>query len=236
MSAVDAGAGAPAGDRDRVAIPGTTGQEGAARRADAPSAHSRGPRAAAPRRVVVGITGASGTEYGVRILRGLREAGVETHLVVSASGQLTRSLETDYSKDEVEALADRVWKPTDMAAAIASGSFLTDGMVIAPCSMRTLGEIPSGVTSSLVSRAADVHLEERRRLVLVTRETPLSLIHLRNMTTVTEAGAIVVPPVPSLYTRPQTVDEILDQTVGRCLDLLGVHLDRPRWGEGDLAR
>lgn len=191
---------------------------------------------AARRRVVVGITGASGTEYGVRILRALWEAGVETYLVVSASGQPTRSLETDYSREDVEALADRVWKPTDMAAAIASGSFLTDGMVIAPCSMRTLGEIASGVTSSLISRAADVHLKERRRLVLVTRETPLSLIHLRNMTTVTEAGAIVVPPVPSPYTRPETVDEILDQTVGRCLDLLNVHLDRPRWGGGGLAR
>lgn len=225
-----------AANRDRVVVPGTASPGGSAPLPEESPASRPDLPGAAPRRVVVGITGASGTEYGVRILRALRTAGVETHLVVSASGQLTRSLETDWSKEEVEALADRVWKPTDTAAAIASGSFLTDGMVIAPCSMRTLGEIASGVTSSLISRAADVHLKERRRLVLVTREMPLSLIHLRNMTAVTEAGAIVVPPVPSLYTRPSTVDEILDQTVGRCLDLLGVHLDRPRWGEGALAR
>lgn len=193
-----------------------------------------------PRRVVVGITGASGTVYGVRLLQALAGTDIETHLVVSASGQVTRALETDWSKEDLEALADVVWRPTDMAAAISSGSFRTLGMVIAPCSMRTLGEIASGVTGSLVSRAADVVLKERRRLVLVTRESPLNLIHLRNMTTVTEAGAIVVPPVPGFYTRPSSVEEIVDQTVGRCLDLLGVEpgpgWERPRWGEGELAR
>ena len=180
-------------------------------------------------RVVVAITGASGTVYGVRLLQALAATTVETHLVISPSGQLTRSLETDWSKEEVESLADVVWKPSDMAAAISSGSFRTRGMVVAPCSMRTLGEIASGVTSSLVSRAADV-----------TRESPLSLIHLRNMTAVTEAGAVVVPPVPGFYTRPATVEQIVDQTVGRCLDLLDIEpaegWQRRRWGEGELAR
>lgn len=191
-------------------------------------------------RVVVAITGASSTVYGVRLLQALAATTVETHLVISPSGQLTRSLETDWSKEEVESLADVVWKPSDMAAAISSGSFRTRGMVVAPCSMRTLGEIASGVTSSLVSRAADVTLKERRRLVLVARESPLSLIHLRNMTAVTEAGAVVVPPVPGFYTRPATVEQIVDQTVGRCLGLLDIEpaegWQRRRWGEGELAR
>lgn len=211
------------------------GAPGGAGRGD--GAGSGGPGA---RRVVVAITGASGTVYGVRLLEALRGCGVESHLVVSASGQVTRALETDWSKEDVESLASVVWRPTDMAAAISSGSFRTEGMVIAPCSMRTLGEIASGVTGSLVSRAADVTLKERRRLLLVTRESPLSLIHLRNMTTVTEAGAIVVPPVPGFYTRPTTLGEVVDQTVGRCLDLLGIEpapgWERPRWGEGPLSR
>lgn len=191
-------------------------------------------------RIIVAITGASGTIYGVRLLQALgAAANVETHLVVSAAGQLTRSLETDLTRKEVEALADVVWRPTDMAAAISSGSFRTTGMVIAPCSMRTLAEIVSGVTTSLVSRAADVTLKEQRRLVLVTRESPLSLVHLRNMTAVTQAGAIVAPPIPGFYTHPRTIEEIVDQTVGRCLDLFGVEpagWRRPRWGESQHGR
>lgn len=181
-------------------------------------------------RIVVGITGASGTAYGVRTLEVLREAGVETHLVVSSAGHLTREYETDLTKADLESLADHVHKPADIAAAISSGSFLTRGMIIAPCSMRTLGEIATGVTTGLVSRAADVVLKERRRLVLLTRESPLHLVHLRNMTTVTEAGGIIFPPVPAMYTRPSTVEEIVDQTVGRALDLFDIHLDTfPRW-------
>ena len=184
-------------------------------------------------RIIVAITGASGTIYGVRLLQALgAAANVETHLVVSAAGQLTRSLETDLTRKEVEALADVVWRPTDMAAAISSGSFRTTGMVIAPCSMRTLAEIVSGVTTSLVSRAADVTLKERRR-------SPLSLVHLRNMTAVTQAGAIVAPPIPGFYTHPRTIEEIVDQTVGRCLDLFGVEpagWRRPRWGESQHGR
>jgi len=189
-------------------------------------------RAPAVRRVIVGITGASGTVYGIRLLQALHAMeGIETHLVVSPCGHLTRSLETDVSKEELEALADVVHSPDDMAAAISSGSFRTSGMVVAPCSMRSLAEIANGVTSSLVTRAADVVLKERRRLVLVARETPLSLIHVRNMAAVIEAGAIVLPPVPSFYTRPRTVGDIVDQTVGRCLDLMGLEMaGLPRWG------
>lgn len=203
----------------------------------APSAPEPSPQhvpSASPerQRVVVGITGASGTIYGVRLLQALRAAAVETHLVISASGQLTRSLETDWSREELEGLADVVHRPTDMAAAVSSGSFRTVGMVVAPCSMRTLAEIANGVTTSLVSRAADVTLKERRRLVLVTRESPLSLVHLRNMTAVTEAGGVIVPPVPGFYTRPTGLEEVIDQTVRRCLDLLGIDplgWDLPRW-------
>lgn len=180
--------------------------------------------------MIVGITGASGIAYGIRTLEVLREAGVETHLVVSPSGQVTREYETELSKAGLESLADHVHKPSDIGAAISSGSFLTMGMIVAPCSMRTLAEIATGATSGLVSRAADVMLKERRRLVLMTREAPLNLVHLRNMTTVTEAGAIVFPPVPAMYTKPATVEDIVDQTVGRALDLFGLHLDTfPRW-------
>lgn len=181
-------------------------------------------------RIIVGITGASGTAYGVRTLEVLRDAGIETHLVVSSAAQVTREYETDLTKADLESLADHVHKPADIAAAISSGSFVTRGMIIAPCSMRTLGEIATGVTTGLVSRAADVVLKERRRLVLMTRESPLHLVHLRNMTTVTEAGGIIFPPVPAMYTRPASVEDIIDQTVGRALDLFDIHLDTfPRW-------
>lgn len=176
------------------------------------------------------MTGASGTVYGIRILQVLRALDVETHLVVSPSGQVTRGYETDVSKAELEDLADVVHRPTDIGAAISSGSFVTEGMVVAPCSMRTLAEIANGVSSSLVTRAADVILKERRRLVLMTREAPLSLIHLHNMTAVTQAGATVFPPAPGFYSAPATIEDLIDHTVGRVLDQFGIHTDvYPRW-------
>lgn len=187
----------------------------------------------APRRLIVGISGASGIVYAVRALEVLRALGVETHLVMSRAAELTRSYETDLTKTELEALADHVYGLDDVDAAASSGSFVTLGMLIIPCSMRCLGEIASGVTSSLLTRAADVALKERRRLVLVARETPLNLVHLRNMAAVTEAGATVFPPVPAFYTRPANLEEMIDHTVGRILDQFGIHTDLlPRWGEG----
>ncbi len=183
-------------------------------------------------RLIVGITGASGTVYGVAALKALRAAGIETHLVISKSGQITAAHELDMSLSEVMSLADVVYKAGDIAAAISSGSFRTMGMLVAPCSIRTLSEIASGVTSSLLTRAADVVLKERRRLVLMVRETPYHLGHLRSMTQVTEMGAIVMPPVPAFYTRPATVDAIVGHSVGRALDLLGVENSMVgRWGE-----
>jgi 4-hydroxy-3-polyprenylbenzoate decarboxylase len=186
---------------------------------------------AAPR-LIVGITGASGAIYGVTALKALRAAGVETHLVISKSGQITASHELEMSLSEVTALADIVYKAGDIAAAISSGSFRTMGMLIAPCSVRTLSEIASGVTSSLLTRAADVVLKERRKLVLMVRETPFHLGHLRAMTQVTEIGAIVMPPVPAFYARPATVDDVVRHSVGRALDLFGINNDLvSRWGE-----
>ncbi|MFW0785187.1 UbiX family flavin prenyltransferase [Gordonia sp. CPCC 206044] len=185
-----------------------------------------------PDRLIVGVTGATGVVYAVRALNVLRELNIESHLVVTRSAQLTREYETDLTKDDLAALADVVYQHTDVGAALSSGSFQTRGMLIAPTSMRTLGEIASGVTSSLVSRAADVTLKERRPLVLMVRETPLNLIHLRNMTTVTEAGATVFPPVPAFYARPTTIEDIVDHSVGRALDQFGIHTDVfPRWDD-----
>ncbi|WNM23578.1 UbiX family flavin prenyltransferase [Demequina capsici] len=182
--------------------------------------------------IIVGITGASGLAYGVRTLEILRDAGIETHLVMSSAAQITREYESELSKRDIEALASHAHKPADIGAAISSGSFLTRGMIVAPCSMRTLAEIATGVTTSLVGRAADVVLKERRRLVLMARESPLTLVHLRNMQTVTEAGAIIFPPVPAMYTKPQTIQDIVDHSVGRALDLFDIHLDHfPRWGK-----
>lgn len=176
-----------------------------------------------PRRLVVAITGASGAAYGVRLLQALGAAeGWETHLVCSPSGLLTIHHELGMQRPEVERLADVVHNVRDIGATVASGSFRCDGMVVAPCSMRTLGAIATGVADNLVTRAADVMLKERRRLVLLARETPLHLVHLRNMTTVTEMGAIVMPPVPAFYAHPQSVDDIVGHTVGRVLDLFGV--------------
>ena len=176
-----------------------------------------------PRRLVVAITGASGAAYGVRLLQALGAAeGWETHLVCSPSGLLTIHHELGMQRPEVERLADVVHNVRDIGATVASGSFRCDGMVVAPCSMRTLAAIATGVADNLVTRAADVMLKERRRLVLLARETPLHLVHLRNMTTVTEMGAIVMPPVPAFYAHPQSVDDIVGHTVGRVLDLFGV--------------
>jgi polyprenyl P-hydroxybenzoate/phenylacrylic acid decarboxylase-like protein len=171
-------------------------------------------------RLIVAITGASGAVYGVRLLEALRASGaVESHLVISSSGVMTAQQELDMRRADIEALADVVHNVKDIGATIASGSFKSAGMVIAPCSMKTLASIAHGLADNLVARAADVILKERRRLVLVARETPLNLAHLRNMTAVTEMGGIVFPPVPAFYTKPQTLDDIVDHTVGRLLDL-----------------
>jgi 4-hydroxy-3-polyprenylbenzoate decarboxylase len=187
----------------------------------------------AARRLIVGISGASGIALGVRALELLRGAGVETHLVMSKSAELTLHHEMDLSTREVHALADIVYPVKNVGATIASGSFITSGMLIAPCSIRTLSEIASGVTATLLTRAADVTLKERRRLVLMVRETPLHLGHLRSMTQLTEMGAVVAPPVPAFYTRPQSVDELVTQSVGRALDLFGLHSDEVRRWDGD---
>jgi 4-hydroxy-3-polyprenylbenzoate decarboxylase len=172
-------------------------------------------------RLVVGISGASGVIYGIRMLQILRNLDVESHLVMSKSAQVTLTHETDMSIADVKALADVNYSNTDIGAAISSGSFKVEGMVVAPCSIKTLSEISTGVTSSLLSRAADVNLKERRRLVLMVRETPLHLGHLRSMTAVTEAGAIVYPPVPAFYARPASLEEMVDHSLGRVLDLFG---------------
>ncbi len=172
-------------------------------------------------RLVVGISGASGVIYGIRMLQILRDLNVESHLVMSKSAQVTLAHETDMSVADVKALADVNYSNTDIGAAISSGSFKVEGMVVAPCSIKTLSEISTGVTSSLLSRAADVNLKERRRLVLMVRETPLHLGHLRSMTAVTEAGAIVYPPVPAFYARPASLEEMVDHSLGRVLDLFG---------------
>jgi 4-hydroxy-3-polyprenylbenzoate decarboxylase len=183
-------------------------------------------------RLIVGITGASGAIYGLKVLKALREIEIETHLVISRSGRITAAHELEMSVSELVKLADVVYRIDDIGAAISSGSFRTMGMIIAPCSVRTLGEIASGVTSSLLTRAADVVLKERRKLVLLVRETPFHLGHLRAMTQVTEMGAIVMPPLPAFYAKPKTLEDIVDHSVGRALDLLGIenHLVR-RWGE-----
>jgi 4-hydroxy-3-polyprenylbenzoate decarboxylase len=188
----------------------------------------RSPR---PRRIVVAITGATGAVYGVRLLQRLKAVpGVETHLVVSDAASLTLHQEMGMQRREVEALAHVVHKNREVGASIASGSFQSDGMVIAPCSMKTLAAVAHGLADNLVARAADVILKERRRLVLMVRETPFNLAHLRNMTAVTEMGAIVFPPLPSFYHRPTGIDEMVDHTLDRVLDLLGIENDAaPRW-------
>ena len=185
----------------------------------------------APKRIVVAISGASGAVYGVRLLQLLRElGGVQTHLTVSDAGWLNVQQELDLPRDQVEALADVVYPVRNIGAALASGSFQCDGMVIAPCSMRTLAAVAHGLSDNLITRAADVMLKERRRLILMVRETPLNLAHLRNMTSVTEMGGIVFPPVPAFYQKPQTVAELVDHTVSRVIDLLGLpQASSQRW-------
>jgi len=175
------------------------------------------------RRLIVAITGASGAIYGVRILQELRRHPEwESHLVMSSSGALTAAQELSMKRSEIERLADVVHSVKDIGASISSGSFATDGMVIAPCSMKTLASVALGMADNLVSRAADVALKERRRVVLLARETPLNLAHLRNMTSVTEMGAIVCPPVPAFYNQPKSLDDVVNHTVGRVLDLFGI--------------
>jgi 4-hydroxy-3-polyprenylbenzoate decarboxylase len=184
-----------------------------------------------PRRIVVAITGATGAVYGVRLLERLRAIpGVETHLVVSDAASLTLHQEVGLQRRDVEALAHVVHKNREIGASIASGSFQTDGMVIAPCSMKTLAAVAHGLSDNLIARAADVILKERRRLVLMVRETPFNLAHLRNMTAVTEMGGIVFPPLPSFYNKPGSIDEMVDHTVARVIDLFGIENDlAPRW-------
>lgn len=186
----------------------------------------------APRRLIVGISGASGVMYGVRLLQLLRNAGVETHLVMSKTAEITFAYETALKIADVKALAHTHHRIDDMAASISSGSFRTTGMIIAPCSIRSMSEIATGVTTTLLTRAADVTLKERRRLVLMVRETPLHTGHLRTMTAVSEMGAIIAPPVPAFYAKPDTLDDMVDHTVGRALDLFGIDVGVvSRWGE-----
>ena len=174
---------------------------------------------AEPKRIIVGISGASGFVYGVRLLQMLRRLDVETHLIVSTSAQTTMAYETGWKIADVRALADHHHRHDDMAACVSSGSYRTLGMIVAPCSMKTLADIATATSSTLISRAADVMLKERRRLVLLARETPLHAAHLRNMLAVTEMGAIVAPPVPAFYAKPASLEEMIDHTLGRVLDL-----------------
>ncbi len=185
---------------------------------------------AAPSRIVVGITGASGAIYGVRVLEALHTLNVETHLVVTASARLTLAQETDWTPDAVEALATRAYAPEDLAAPIASGSFLTMGMVVVPCSIKTLASVAHSLADTLLTRAADVMLKEGRPLLLVVRETPLHLGHLRLMVQAAELGAVLFPPVPAFYARPKTLDEMIAHTVGRILARMGLANDLyPVW-------
>ena len=187
-------------------------------------------------RIVVGISGASGVIYGVRILEMLQGADIETHLVMTRSAEITLAYETDRKVRDVKDLASKVYGQDDIAAAISSGSFRTRGMIVAPCSIRSLSEIAYGQTTGLLTRAADVVLKERRRLVLLLRETPLHLGHIRAMAAATEAGAIVMPPVPAFYAKPQSLEEMVDHTVGRALDLFDIDVGAVRrWGE-DVGR
>ena len=193
---------------------------------------SQTPRSARPRRLIVGLTGASGAVYGVRLLQRARSLGVETHLVATPAGILNTHHELGLDRRALETLATQAHAPGDVGACIASGSFATDAMVIAPCSMKTLAAVAHGLGDNLLTRAADVTLKERRRLLLMVRETPFNLAHLRNMTSVTEMGGIIFPPLPAFYHRPKTLDEIIDDTVERALALLGLDEAQPRAWNG----
>lgn len=187
---------------------------------------------ATPSRLIIGISGASGVIHGVRLLELLRPLDIEAHLVMSKTAELTLAYETDYKPAAVRALADVAYAPGDLGGAPASGSFTTLGMIVAPCSIRSMSEIATGVTTSLLTRAADVMLKERRRLVLMVRESPLHAGHLRTMVALAELGAIIAPPVPAFYSMPRSIDDIVDHTVGRALDLFGIDAGVVRrWGE-----
>lgn len=184
------------------------------------------------RRIIVGISGASGFQYGMKALQLLRDQDVEVHLVVTKGAEVTRAMETDWQRQEITDLADEVHSISNLGASISSGSFKTLGMLIAPCSMNSLASIAHGLTGNLLTRAADVILKERRRLVLMVRETPLNLVHIRNMAAVTEMGGIVYPPVPAFYQKPQSVDEMVHHSVARALDLFDLDVGNlKRWGE-----
>ena len=183
-------------------------------------------------RIVVGITGATGAVYALRLLQRLKEVGRETHLIVSPAGVLNVHHELGLNRSALEALADVAYAPGDVGAAIASGSFATDAMVVAPCSMKTLAAVALGLSDNLLARAADVTLKERRRLVLMVRETPFNLAHLRNMTAVTEMGGVIFPPLPAFYHRPQSIDELVNDTVERVLSMLGVSSATPKSWQG----
>jgi 4-hydroxy-3-polyprenylbenzoate decarboxylase len=186
----------------------------------------------ATRRLIIGISGASGVIYGVRLLQLLRNAGVETHLVMTRTAEITFAHETNLKIADVKALADVCHRVDDMAAPISSGSFRTAGMIVAPCSVRSMSEIASGATSTLLTRSADVVLKERRKLVLMVRETPLHAGHLRSMAALSEMGAIIAPPVPAFYAKPDSIADMVDHTVGRVLDLFDIDVGAvARWGE-----
>ncbi|MBF51806.1 MAG: aromatic acid decarboxylase [Confluentimicrobium sp.] len=185
-----------------------------------------------PDRLIVGISGASGVIYGIRLLQMLRPLPVETHLVMSRSAEITGAHETDWKINDIKALADRWYKQEDIGAGISSGSFRTMGMVVAPCSIRSASEIAGGVTSTLLTRAADVVLKERRKLVLMVRETPLHLGHLRTLTTLSEIGAIIAPPVPAFYARPDSIEAMINHSLGRVMDQFGIDTGSvARWKE-----
>lgn len=200
------------------------------------ASNQTGPGGGFPRRMIVAISGASGAIYGIRLLEILRKTGIETHLIVSTAARTTIAMETDRTLADVQALADVVHSNDDLGAICASGSFVSLGMVVAPCSVKTMSEIASGVTAGLISRSADVILKERRRLVLMLRETPLHLGHIRTMASVTEAGAIVYPPLPAFYARPASIDQMIDHSLGRVLDLFGVDVGvAHRWTGSTVA-
>jgi 4-hydroxy-3-polyprenylbenzoate decarboxylase len=185
-----------------------------------------------PKRIVVGISGASGVTYGVRLLSVLKETDYETHLIISKSGELNIKIETDYDPADVKTMADYVYDHKNMAASLASGSFLTEGMVVVPCTIKTLSGIANSYNENLLVRAADVTLKEKRKLVLVVRETPLHKGHLRLMTMAADMGAHILPPVPSFYHMPKTIDDIIDQTIGKIFDFMGIEHDLfRRWGD-----
>ena len=186
------------------------------------------------KRIVIGISGASGVTYGVRMLDVLRKTDYETHLIISKAGRLNIEIETSYKPAEVEAMADVVYDHNDMAASLASGSFLTEGMVVVPCTIKSLSGIANSYNENLLIRTADVTLKEKRKLVLVVRETPLHVGHLRLMTLAAEMGAHILPPVPSFYRQPETIEDIIDQTIGKIFDYMGIEHDLfKRWGENN---